>query len=192
MSRIVLVRHGPSAHVAEARLLDRAALQQWRSAYDDAGIRPSELPPHALIAQAAAANHVIASDMRRAMESASRLAPGRSIQTSSLLRESPLAIPHWPTRLPLVAWAMIINAAWSWRVLRGEEVSAAERARADDAAEWLANKVADGSVAVVVTHGVFRRLVAQQLRVRGWTNVQRDGGYRPWSSWHLDSPSRPA
>src|SRR6187549_676652 len=80
MSRIVLVRHGPSAHVAEARLLDRAALQQWRSAYDDAGIRPSELPPHALIAQAAAANHVIASDMRRAMESASRLAPGRSIQ----------------------------------------------------------------------------------------------------------------
>ena len=26
MSRIVLVRHGPSAHVAEARLLDHAAL----------------------------------------------------------------------------------------------------------------------------------------------------------------------
>ena len=169
-------------------LFDHAALQHWRSAYDAAGIRSSGLPPDELIAQVAAANHVIASDMRRAMESANRLAPGRPIQTSSLLRESPLAIPHWPTRLPLMAWAMIINAAWSWRVLRGAEVSAAERARADDAAEWLANTVADGSVAVVVTHGVFRRLITQQLRVRGWTNVQRDGGYRPWSSWHLAAP----
>lgn len=188
MSRIVLVRHGPSAHVADARMLDHAALQHWRSAYDAAGIQSSGFPPDGLIAQAAAAQHVIASDLRRAMESASRIAPGRSIQTSSLLRESPLAIPRWPTRLPLMAWAMIINAAWSWRILRGEEVSAAERARADDAAEWLARTVADGSVALVVTHGVFRRLIAQQLKARGWKYVYRDGGYRPWSSWHLAPP----
>jgi len=184
MSRIVLVRHGPSAHVAETRVFDHAGVERWRSDYDAAGIQSSDSPPEELKAQAAAAQHLIASDMRRATESANRLAPGRSIQTSSLLRESPLAIPHWPTRLPLIAWATIINAAWSWRILRGEEVSAAERARADDAAEWLVSTVADGSVAVVVTHGVFRRLIAQQLVARGWSSVHRDGGYRPWSSWH--------
>ena len=185
MSRIVLVRHGPSAHVAEARVLDHEGVQRWRSEYDAAGINSSGHPPDELMAQAAAAQHLIASDMRRAMESANRLAPGRDIQTSSLLRESPLAIPRWPTRLPLLAWAMVINAAWSWRIFRGEEVSAAERARADEAAEWLASTVADGSVALVVTHGVFRRLIAQQLVSRGWSSAQRDGGYRPWSSWHM-------
>lgn len=189
MSRIVLVRHGPSAHVADARMLDHAALQSWRTAYDAAGIQSFGLPPDELVAQAAQAQHVIASDMRRAMESANRIAPGRSIQTSSLLRESALAIPHWPTRLPLLAWAMVINAAWSWRILRGEEVSAAERSRADAAAEWLAQTVADGSVALVVTHGVFRRLIAQQLQRRGWSYLHREGGYRPWSSWHLAPPT---
>lgn len=190
MSRIVLVRHGPSAHVAEARMFDHAALQHWRNEYDAAGIRSSGSPPNSLITQAVEANHLVASDMRRAMESAARLAPGRPVQTSSLLRESPLDIPRWPTRLPLLAWAMVINAAWSWRILRRGEVSAAERARADDAAEWLASMVADGSVAIVVTHGVFRRLIAQQLRVRGWTNVRREGGYQPWSSWHMAAPAR--
>jgi broad specificity phosphatase PhoE len=185
MSRIVLVRHGPSAHVPDARMFDHAGVERWRADYDAAGIHATDGPPTELVAQVASANHLIASDMRRAIESANRLAPGRSIQTSSLLRESPLTIPRWPTRLPLLAWAMVINAAWSVRIARGEEVSAAERARADEAADWLAGTVADGSVAVVVTHGVFRRLIAQQLRARGWTNVQRLGGYRPWSSWHL-------
>ena len=191
MSRIVLVRHGPSAHVPEARLFDRAGLERWRSAYDAAGIRSANQPPESLIAQAAEATHVIASDMPRAVESVNRIAPGRPVQLSSLLRESPLDIPRWPTRLPLLAWATLINAAWTFRIMRGEEVSAPERARAAKAAEWLASVVADGSTAVVVTHGVFRRLIAQELRARGWSHVERDGGYRPWSAWHVSGRVRP-
>jgi hypothetical protein len=38
----------------------------------------------------------------------------------------------------------------------------------------------------VVTHGVFRRLLALDLVGRGW-KARRDGGYRHWSAWLLTS-----
>lgn len=37
MARILLIRHGPSAHPTMPGLLDSAAVEQWRAAYDAAG-----------------------------------------------------------------------------------------------------------------------------------------------------------
>jgi broad specificity phosphatase PhoE len=196
--RIVLVRHGPSAHVHAGGAIDRAGIQAWHIAYDVAGIQAVSQPPREVIDIAAAAGHVVASALPRAVASAERLAPGRRIETSPLLRETPLDIPAWPTRLPLGAWAMLISLGWSYRIVRGVDASADELARAAAAAEWLAGLTADGSTAVAVTHGAFRRLVAKHLLTRGWVCTSRRGGYRPWSAWGfagprgLEAPDRPA
>lgn len=191
--RIVLVRHGPSAHVHAGRAIDRAGMEAWRAAYDAAGIQAVSRPPSALIELAAAAGHVVASDLPRAVASAERLAPGRRIETSPLLRETPLAIPAWPTRLPLNGWAALITIRWGYRILRGADAAADELARAAAAAEWLAGLTVDGSLAVAVTHGAFRRLVAKQLLTRGWACTSRHGGYRPWSAWSFTpSPRLPS
>ena len=183
MAHIVLVRHGPSAHVHTAGAVDRAGMEVWRTAYDAAGIQTVSQPPAALVQVAADASHVVASDLPRAVASAERLAPGREIRTSPLLRETPLAIPSWPTRLPLGAWGLLISLGWGYRIARGSDASADERARAAAAAEWLAGITADGSTTLAVTHGAFRRLLAKQLLALGWTCTERRGGYRPWSSW---------
>ncbi len=187
-ARIVLVRHGPSAHVDTRGSIDRDALQRWRDAYDAAGILADARPPEALVRLASDATHVIASDLPRAIRSAERLAPERAIEVSDLLRESPLAIPRWPTRLPLMAWAMLIHIAWSYRIGRGTDESESDRARAAAAADWLIGMVGDRSTAVVVTHGVFRRLLARHLSLRGWAS---DGGrrsYAHWSAWSFTPP----
>jgi broad specificity phosphatase PhoE len=180
--RIVLVRHGPSAHVHTAGAIDHAGMHAWRAAYDSAGIQAVSQPPAALVQVAADAAHVVASDLPRAVASAERLAPGREIRTSPLLRETPLAIPFWPTRLPLGAWGVLISLGWGYRIVRGTDASADERARAAAAAEWLASLTADGTTTLAVTHGAFRRLLAKQLLARGWTSTGRRGGYRPWSA----------
>jgi len=182
-ARIVLVRHGLSAHVHTAGAVDRAEVETWRTAYDAAGIHAVSHPPAALIQTAADAAHIVASDLQRAVESAERLAPGRQVRTSPLLREMLLATPSWPTRLPLRAWGLLISLGWSYRIVRGDDTSEAERARAAEATEWLAGLTADGSTAVAVTHGAFRRLLAKHLVARGWASAGRTGGYRPWSSW---------
>jgi broad specificity phosphatase PhoE len=186
-ARLVLVRHGPSAHVEKLRLIDHAAVHEWRRAYDAAGIRAGTRPPAALIALAATAAHVVASDLPRAVQSAECLAPSREIRRSELLREAPLTVPRWPGRLPLHVWGVLIHLAWTYRVARGIDLSDAEWARAAAAADWLTNLVSDGSTAVVVTHGVFRPMVADQLTRRGWTGERR-GGYRHWSAWSLAAP----
>ena len=185
--RIVLVRHGPSSHAPRVGAIDRATVERWRDAYDLADIRTDARAPADLVALAGRVTHVVASDMPRAVGSASRLAPSRRIVTSELLRESPLPIPRWPTRLPLMAWGLLIHLDWSWRVARGVEVADAERARALAAARWLDDLVADGSSALVVTHGVFRRVLGQQLDTIGWRCLGRRGGYDHWSAWSFAS-----
>lgn len=185
ITRIVLVRHGPSAHTRPNGLIDRAEVQKWRDSYDSAGIVGTGTPPAALVTLASEASHVIASDLRRAVQSAEQLAPGRELLVSKLLRESPLAVPSWPTRLPFVAWGALIHLRWSYEMLRGIDEAEPDRDRARAAADWLSGIVASGQTAVVVTHGVFRRMLAQQLVASGWASVSRHGGYSHWSTWHL-------
>lgn len=186
--RIVLVRHGPSAHVDERGAIDHAGMLAWRGNYDAAGIRADSQPPIALRNLAAAATHIISSNLVRAVESAQRLASGREIQVSELLREAPLVIPRWPARLPILGWAMLIHLAWQYRIVRGSDPPKEDGTRAAAAADWLAGLVADGSTAVVVTHGVFRRLLANELVRRGW-KATRQGGYSHWSAWDLSKSS---
>ena len=122
-SRIVLVRHGPSAHVERSALLDRTGVEAWRVAYDAAGIQPDARPPESLIRLAGDATHVIASDLPRALGSARRLGASRAILSSELLRESPLTIPNWEIRMPLSLWGVLISVAWFYRIARGTDMS---------------------------------------------------------------------
>ena len=186
-ARLILVRHGPSAHTHTGPL-DYTGVQRWRDAYDAAGIRVDGQPPPSLAELAASATHIVASDLRRAVESAERLAPQRVIRVSPLLREAPLAIPRWPTHLPLAGWDALMHAGWMYRRLRGTDPSGPEWTRAQEAAQWLASIVADGTTALVVTHGVFRHLVATHLARLGWTRSSRRGGYHHWSFWSYAVP----
>jgi len=186
-ARIILVRHGPSAHTVGG-VFDRTGVERWRDAYDAAGIRRGARPPPSLIQLARNATHLIASDLPRAVASAEALGSQHSVRVSELLREAPLAIPNWPTRLPLALWGTLIHAVWSYRISQGADATDADLARAEAASEWLASLVAEGSTAVVLTHGVFRRLVGRELVRRGWTSEGRDGGYRHWSAWTFLAP----
>src|SRR5215212_6585995 len=97
-AQIVLVRHGRSAHVHTGEWLSAAGVQRWRAQSDAVGITADDEPPAALVRETERAALVVASEMRRAIASAQRLAPGRDIRVSTLLRETALPIP---TRLPL-------------------------------------------------------------------------------------------
>ena len=188
-ARIVLVRHGPSAHTFSGTAIDRVGVERWREAYDAAGIDPRALPPAALAGMAARCTCVLASDLPRAVTSAERLDPDRAIQTTALLRETRLPIPLWPTRLPLAAWELLIHLSWVYRIARGRHPEALEKERAVAAARWLDSLATADTSALVVTHGVFRRLLAQQLRDLGWRGAERHGGYAHWSAWAFVAPA---
>jgi len=182
--RILLVRHGPSAHVHDGRWMDRHGVPRFEDAYDAAGIRDDPPPPEDLRHVATAADVVCASDLRRAIESAKRVAPGREPVISALLREIRLEPPRWmPFRLPIEAWDAYSHAQWSYRLLTRRDHEFVRRA--DAAAEWLEQKARDAATILVVTHGGARRLIADRLSVRGWLRGAERRSYANWSTWEL-------
>src|SRR6185503_9821431 len=103
--RIVLVRHGRSAHVHDGRWMTPHGVRDFEHAYNVAGIRDDDAPPSELIALTAKAHVLAASDLPRAIASARRLAADRDLAISPLLREIELEPPSWiPMPLPIEAW----------------------------------------------------------------------------------------
>lgn len=194
--RILLIRHGRSAHTSPRGLLDRADVERWRSAYDAAGIAHDDHPPASVQAEVARADLLAASDYARALESAARIAPGRDVQLSPLFREIPLATPHWaPSRAPFGAWGAFIHLEWTLETLRGRSVPTNDLPRVQEAVRWCRDvssrpspevSSATGTVAIV-THGVFRRELSRALCRDGWRFAAGRRSYAHWSVWRLDS-----
>jgi len=189
--RILLIRHGPSAHSTPAwQPISRAGMEQWRSDYDAAGIAPDSVAPAAVRARVLQADLTVASDLPRAAMSASHLWPDRQIATSPLFREAPLRIPSLGgVALPLALWALCIHARWMIDIVRGRDMTTDVRTRCSEAADWCVQACRDrgpSSAVAVVTHGVFRRALAGTLIERGWSMEGRRS-YAPWSVWELAS-----
>ena len=186
LTRIILIRHGRSAHGLGSSWVDADGLQRWRTAYDAAGIAVEDAPP-ALVANAVGAcDLIVSSDLRRAVESAARLAPGRPVAESALLRESALPIPNVPIRLPVTAWGALATIGWGYRIMRRAFASPSELQRAARAAEWFCTLAPDAATVAVITHGVFRRLLANHLQSDGWLAVAEARNYKNWSMWSVE------
>jgi len=189
--KIVLVRHGRSAHV-HSGWINGAEFLRWREAYEAAGIESDGAPPPELSAAAAGSGVLVASVARRAEESARMLGPGREVLTSPLLSELELPPPALgPIRLPLFGWALSIGIRWlACAALGRPRVTADEEQRARAAAEWLSQLAESHGSAVAVTHGSFRSLLAQELIRTGWHGDVTRRKAHHWSAWSFTRPHR--
>jgi len=181
--KIVLVRHGLSAHV-HVGLIDLAGFGRWRDVYEAAGIDERDAPPPELRALAASSGIIVASEARRAIESARLLDPRRSVSASPLLGELELRPPRIRgVRMPLRGWAVAIGMRWMIRALRQAHVSASEVQRSRDAAEWLSGLADQHGSVVAVTHGSFRTILSERLIEQGWgcETTKRQSSH--WSAW---------
>lgn len=187
--RILLIRHGPSSHLKIRGLLDRAAVDRWRSDYDAAGISPGATPPPTLAANVVRADVVATSDLPRAIASAALLCPDKAVTTSPLFREVPLAIPDLShLRAPLAVWNLLIALRWGLDILRGRDRPPPVRQRVQAAAQWCRTTCQQHGTdarCVIITHGVVRRLLARQLIEDGWNLLGRKQSYAHWSVWEL-------
>lgn len=175
--------------------MNHAGVEQWRADYDVAGIAHDGSAPADLRARVAHADLVAASDLPRAMESASHLWPDRPIVILPLFAEAPLRIPSiGGARAPLALWAVLIHLQWGIDILRGRDSTVDVRRRAMRAADWCVQACRSqepGSALAVVTHGVFRRTVADALVARGWEMRGWRRSYAPWSVWELTPAAAP-
>jgi len=180
---IVLVRHGRIAWEF-LTLIPGYALGEWRRGEDAAPLDPSYRPRpggqlERLIRTAAS---LIASPLRRSLESARLLAPAAEPLIDARFREAelPSAIRS-RLRLPAKVWAGLARAAWFGGWSDGVESFRDARARAASAATILTEHAETRGAVALVGHGLMNILIAAQLRAAGWRGPrlpsQRHWGY---------------
>jgi broad specificity phosphatase PhoE len=181
---VVLIRHGLSALAQVPGFVDRLQVLAWQEEMDAIGIASDAHPPAALLKLSATFDHVIASTMPRAIESAERLFPGRDVEISPLFREAPPEFPKWlPLRWPLGVWKLATGSQWIYRVARGTDTSPEDRERVAAAAQLLRERAQERTRTAVVCHTLFRRLLGLQLEREGWTRGPGSRTYENWSAW---------
>jgi broad specificity phosphatase PhoE len=168
--QIVLVRHGRIAWEF-LTLIPGYALGEWRRGEDAAPLDSTYRPPpgaelERLIRTAAS---LIASPLRRALESARLLAPAAEPLIDARFREAelPTAIRS-RLRLPAKVWAGLARAAWFGGWSDGVESFRDARARAASAATILTEHAETRGAVVLVGHGLMNILIAGELRAAGW------------------------
>src|ERR1019366_234931 len=166
--KIILARHGKPT-LWKGDLLAGRDFGDWVRRYNEAGITNTAEPPPRLRELAASVGWVVASDLRRAVESARFLAHTRDVQIEPELREA--ALPESiavPIRMPAGACLVIARVAWWLSWCRPPETVGAARQRAIRAADRLCALADEHGSVLAVGHAVFNRFIATELRMRGW------------------------
>ena len=179
---IHLVRHAKVAYVHPERWINAAGVRRFEDGYNAAPIHDDSLPPAELMAMAAKADVLAASDMIRAIASVRRLDPARDAHVVPSLREITLDTPEWMRLpLPIVVWDLFSHTLVTVRMLLSLDHEHIRRA--NEATNWLVERASDTQRVVAVTHGGFRRLLDAQLVRRGWQRAHAKKSYANWSVW---------
>ncbi|MFK8182406.1 MAG: histidine phosphatase family protein [Phormidesmis sp.] len=169
---ITLIRHGPPA-VSLRQRVGGHQFRQFVERYDAARIAQRALPPLAVRQVVANADVVFASNRPRATHTAELLGVPVPPVVDSQFREIefPVDFPRH-LRFSALTWSAIALALWRLGYTSRSESLARSRQRAQLAADTLEGQLARpsceiGSV-VLVAHAGINRLIAKELRRRGW------------------------
>jgi broad specificity phosphatase PhoE len=168
LPEIILARHGiPDWDFATP--IPGHRLRQWLEGERDAGLVPGQRPGAALEDLIRKTQCLIASPLRRSIESARLLAPVVEPLVDEHFTEPalPSAIRS-SLRLRPGLWTGLARSAWFCGWSAGTESFGTARRRAAGGAQILiARAERQGSVALV-GHGLMNILIARQLRAAGW------------------------
>ena len=186
---IILVRHGKPALSRKVRLRWRE-FRDWWIRYDEGGIKTPQKPPKRVIQWATEADWVVTSPLRRAVESAEMAASRAPDEIIPGLVEAALPSPPLgPLKLRPKSWGTVARIVWFVGYSDGMESHREARARANDMADLLADRAADGQIVYVQGHGWFNRMIKGSLMARGWKCKSQNGDLH-WSRRRMVRPSQ--
>ena len=175
---ITLIRHGPPA-VSLRQKVRGHQFRQFVERYDAAKIARQSLPPRTVMRVVAGADVVFASNRPRAMHTAELLGSTVPDLIAPQFREIefPVDFPR-QFRFSALTWSAIALMLWRLGYASRSETLVRSRARAHEAADLLENQIKESQSVVLVAHAGINRLIAKELRRRGWR------GPRLPYSWH--------
>lgn len=180
--KIILLRHGKPDLTASKNISPYEFIQ-WIKDYDGTELCSSSLPPETTIEQVKASSLLICSALRRSINSAKALKSTQDLISNAMFNEADMPSTTWQfPKLPAQIWAIIFRLSWRMGFTAGGKVESFKQTtnRAKTAASELIRYAESHDEIILVGHGIFNRLLAQQLKKSHWSQIKPlSNGY--WS-----------
>ncbi len=177
--KIIVLRHGKPV-IPSLSKVSSLAFSDWVNEYNAAGLCPTSKPTEDAQNCANECNVIVCSVLPRSMESAKEF--NGSIRLSDpIFNEAGLPVTNWKTiKLSPKAWAVTFRILWLLGYSRNTESFRDAKIRASKAVEKLTKISQEYESVLFVGHGVYNRMLANELRRSGWLGPKNPGS-KHWS-----------
>ena len=172
---VILIRHGKPI-IPPLKKLSPLMFNKWVRLYNASGLCSTSLPTEEALKIASRCNVIVCSELPRSIESAKALDEGKIILKSSVFNEADLPISSWrfPRFSPKV-WAVYFRVLWFFGYSRNSESYKEAKIRAAEAVNILKELAEINESVLFVGHGVYNRIVANELKSTGWVGPKSPG-----------------
>lgn len=182
--RIILARHG-KPDLRRSRSMAPREMENWIETYNNAEVIFEDVPAQT-IETAHSSEIVVASTLRRSIQSAQYLSNSETLLFEQVFCEAGLPYSRWHLpKLPAPAWAAFFRLAWFLGYSANAESVEKAKARAQTAAERLIHLANEHGSVFLVGHGIMTTLIAKHLLALGWVGPARPThDYWQFSTYH--------
>ena len=173
---ITIIRHGRSK-CTEKKRVKSSDFMEWAARYDGEGVFEEVQYPSDTLDQISTAGVVFSSHLSRSVESANLLNAEGTV-SDPLFREAELPqfnIDFLKVKMNPGLWAVSLRVMWLLGYSKGCESYRSTKRRALQAADKLIESTESHQTVVLVGHGFFNRMIARELRRKGWSGRRRPG-----------------
>jgi len=162
--------------------------RDWWIRYDEGGIVQGQRVPPKLLFWVNQADLIIASPLKRAIESA-ELAAGREVDIidDHLIEAALPSPPFGKFKMRPKSWGTAARIFWYFGWSDGLESHLEARARVEIMCDRLADYATDGKIVYVSAHGWINRMLKGSLIKRGWKMRSQNGDLH-WSFRRYERP----
>ena len=154
---------------------------EWIDRYNSSSLSNFSVPTHGTLSLANECRIIVSSNLQRSLDSAKALNSEKQILSDQLFVEAGLPSANYKLlKLPPNFWAVIFRFLWLLGYSNNSESFSEAKQRACEAAGELIHLARTHQKVLFVGHGILNRLIATELRNRGWSGP-RNPGSEYWS-----------
>jgi broad specificity phosphatase PhoE len=178
--RIILLRHG-KPNTPPLKKVSSAEFLEWVEEYNKSGLCQTSEPPAQVLEYIKECKAIVCSDLPRSVESAKALGVGDITLSDALFNEAGMPASNWRIlKLSPKVWAVMYRVLWLMGYSNNSESFKEAKARAVLAVNKLTEMAHEHESVLFVGHGVYNRILANELRRSGWSGPKNPGS-KHWS-----------
>ena len=173
--KIVILRHGKPV-TPPLRRISASVFSEWVHEYNAAGLCPTSQPTEHAKKCADECNAVVCSALPRSIESAKALNDKNIVLSDPIFNEAGLPVANWQVmKLSPKVWAVAFRILWLLGYSSNSESFKEAKSRASEAVEKLSEIALEYESVLFVGHGVYNRILSNELRQHGWLGPKNPG-----------------